>query len=49
MREVAQRLGSKSPNAYAQYETGRVAPSIDTLTRLVSALNPKLEPVLRVA
>jgi transcriptional regulator with XRE-family HTH domain len=49
VREVAQRLGSKSPNAYAQYETGRVAPSIDTLTRLVSALNPKLEPVLRVA
>jgi hypothetical protein len=49
VREVAARLGSKSPNAYAQYETGRVAPSLDTLTRLVSALNPSLEPVLRVA
>ena len=49
VREVAARLGSKSPNAYAQYETGRVAPSLDTLTRLVSALNPRLEPVLRVA
>jgi DNA-binding XRE family transcriptional regulator len=49
VREVSERLGSKSPNAYAQYETGRVAPSIDTLTRLVAALNPKFETVLRVA
>jgi DNA-binding XRE family transcriptional regulator len=49
VRDVAARLGSKSPNAYAQYETGRVAPSIDTLTRLVTALNSSYEPVLRVA
>jgi DNA-binding XRE family transcriptional regulator len=49
VRDVAARLGSKSPNAYAQYETGRVAPSIDTLTRLLSALNPSFETVLRVA
>jgi DNA-binding XRE family transcriptional regulator len=49
VREVSERLGSNSPNAYAQYETGRVAPSIDTLTRLVAALNPKYETVLRVA
>jgi transcriptional regulator with XRE-family HTH domain len=49
VREVAKRLGSASPNAYAQYETGRVAPSMDTLTRLLAALNPGFEPVLRVA
>jgi DNA-binding XRE family transcriptional regulator len=49
VREVARRLGAKSPNAYAQYETGRVAPSIDTLSRLLAALNPEFEPVLRVA
>jgi hypothetical protein len=49
VREVARRLGSKSPNAYAQYETGRVAPGVDTLTRLLAALNPTFEPVLRVA
>jgi DNA-binding XRE family transcriptional regulator len=49
VRDAAARLGSKSPNAYAQYETGRVAPSIDTLTRLVAALNPSFETVLRVA
>jgi DNA-binding XRE family transcriptional regulator len=49
VRDVAGRLRSRSPNAYAQYETGRVAPSIDTLTRLLDALNPKYQPVLRVA
>jgi DNA-binding XRE family transcriptional regulator len=49
VRAVAERLGSRSPNAYAQYETGRVAPSIDTLTRLLAALNPSFETVLRVA
>ena len=49
VRDVALRLGSKSPNAYAQYETGRVAPGIDTLTRLLAALNPRFDPVLRVA
>ena len=49
VREVAERLGSKSPNAYAQYETGRVAPSIDTLTKLLTALNPRFDTVLRVA
>lgn len=49
VRAVAERLGSKSPNAYAQYETGRVAPSIDTFSKLLAALNPRFETVLRVA
>jgi DNA-binding XRE family transcriptional regulator len=49
VREVARRLGAKSPNAYAQYETGRIAPSIETLSRLLAALNPAFEPILRVA
>ncbi len=49
VREVASRLGAKSPNAYAQYETGRVAPSIGTLSRLLAALNPEFDAVLRVA
>ncbi len=49
VRAVAERLGSKSPNAYAQYETGRVATSIDTLTRLLAALKPGFETGLRVA
>jgi hypothetical protein len=49
VREVARRLGAKSPNAYGQYETGRVAPGVDTLSRLLAALNPTFQPILRVA
>lgn len=49
VRDVSARLGAKSPNAYAQYETRRVAPRIDTLTRLLAALNSSFETVLRVA
>jgi predicted RNase H-like HicB family nuclease len=49
VRAVSRRLGSGSPNAYAQYETGRVAPSVETLTRLLAALNPAFDAVLRVA
>jgi DNA-binding XRE family transcriptional regulator len=49
VREVATRLGAKSPNAYAQYEAGRIAPSIDTLSRLLAALNPEFDAVVRVA
>jgi len=49
VRQVSERLKSLSPNAYAQYETGRVAPSLNTLAKLLAALNPDFEPVLRVA
>jgi len=49
LREVAERLGARSVNTYARYETGRVAPNIHTLSRLLAALNPKFETVLRVA
>ena len=38
--EVAARLGSKSKNSYAQYEQGRVLPSIDKLDQLIRAMNP---------
>jgi hypothetical protein len=38
LSEVAERLGSKSPNSYARYEQGRSAPSIQKLTRLFSAV-----------
>ncbi len=38
LAEVAERLGSKSPNSYARYEQGRSTPSIQKLTRLFSAV-----------
>src|ERR1700722_10592025 len=41
VREASERLGSKSPNAYAQYEKGRTNISLDQYERLLNAANPK--------
>ena len=47
VRDVASRLNSKSPNAYAQYERGKVKPSMDKLVELMRAIDPEFEPVLK--
>ena len=49
VREVAERLGSKSPNSYATYERGEKNFSIDGYERLINAVNPKEHPRLRIA
>lgn len=48
VREVAERLGSKSPNAYAQYERGKMRITLDQYERLLQAVNPNRPPILRV-
>lgn len=48
VREVAKRLGSKSPNAYAQYERGKMRITLDQYERLLQAVNPYSPPTLRV-
>ena len=48
VREVADRLGSSSPNAYARYEKGRARISLDQYERLLKAVNPKQNFQLRV-
>jgi len=48
VREVSERLGSSSPNAYARYEKGRVRISLDHYERLLQAVNPKQNFHLRV-
>jgi predicted RNase H-like HicB family nuclease len=40
IKEAAERLGSKSPNAYAQYERGLTNISIDKFEHLLNAANP---------
>jgi predicted RNase H-like HicB family nuclease len=45
--EMAHRLDSKSPNAYARYEQGRSIPTIEKLNQLMKAINPELEPTLK--
>jgi hypothetical protein len=46
VRDVSDRLGSKSPNAYAKYERGRINISIDKFDQLLFAVNPKLSGVM---
>ena len=48
IREVSERLGSKSPNAYAQYERGSINISLDKYEMLLSAANPADRRYLRV-
>jgi predicted RNase H-like HicB family nuclease len=48
VREVAERLGSKSPNSYAQYERGKMRVTLDQYERLLEAVNPKSPPILKI-
>ncbi len=49
LAEVARRLGQKSPNAYARYEQGKSLPTVEKLNKLLKAIDPEFEPILKVA
>src|SRR3990167_1315341 len=49
VREASERLGSKSPNAYAQYERGKTSISLDKYEALLMAANPSERLRLRIA
>lgn len=49
VRQAAERLGSKSPNAYAQYERGNKGITFNQYERLWLAANPLRPPILRVS
>jgi transcriptional regulator with XRE-family HTH domain len=40
---VAERLGAKSRNAYARYEQGATAPTVEKLAELLQAIAPDSE------
>jgi transcriptional regulator with XRE-family HTH domain len=48
VRDVVKRLGTKSPNGYAQYERGHVNITINKYEQLLMAINPSNPPRLRV-
>lgn len=48
IREASERLGSKSPNSYAQYEKGRTKISLDQYEKLLQAANPYQHRSLRL-
>ncbi|MEO8494206.1 MAG: helix-turn-helix transcriptional regulator [Planctomycetota bacterium] len=39
LQQMASRLGSRSPNSYARYESGRTVPSVAVLDRLLRAVD----------
>lgn len=49
VREVAERLGSKSPNIYAPYERGEKKFSLEHYEKLIHAANPSAPLRLRIA
>ncbi len=48
IRDVSEKMGSKSPSAYSRYEVGTVKPSLDKFSELLRAINEELEPVLKI-
>ena len=46
LAEAADRLGAKSRNAYARYERGTSAPTLDKLSELLQAVSPDCDFVL---
>ncbi|MBI3294377.1 MAG: helix-turn-helix transcriptional regulator [Deltaproteobacteria bacterium] len=49
VRDVALRMDSKSPTAYAQYEQGKRTPTLGKLRELLHAIDPSLEPFLKAS
>jgi predicted RNase H-like HicB family nuclease len=48
VREASEKLGSKSPNAYAQYEKGTTNITLDKFEKLLFAVNPNKHSLLRL-
>jgi hypothetical protein len=48
VKEAAERLGSKSPNAYAQYERGQTSITVEKFEHLLIAANPREKRRLRL-
>lgn len=46
IRDVSKRLKSKSPNAYARYESAYSMPSFEKYSELIHAANPSRRPLL---
>lgn len=47
LRDVAERLGASSRNAYARYERGEIIPTVDKLDTLLKATSPDADFVIR--
>ena len=48
LAEAGARIGAKSPQAYARYERGAAAPTLEKLSELLQAVSPGQEFVLHM-
>lgn len=46
IRDVASKMGSNSPNAYARYEKGKINISLEKFDGLIRLVNPQLSGVM---
>ena len=49
IRDVAKNMGSNSPASYSRYENAQVKPSLEKFSELLCAIDPSLEPILKVS
>ena len=49
IKQVAKRLGSKYPNAYAKYERGNINITLNQYNKLIHAISPNRELILSLA
>jgi len=47
-QSLADRLGEKSVNGVLRYEQGKSMPSLQKLSDILSAIDPSLDPVLKI-
>ena len=46
LMEVAERMGSRSPNAFGAYEQGKREPTLTTLEKLIRVIDPSISVTL---
>ena len=49
IQEVSKRLGKTSSYAYHRYETGKNLPSLAKFNELLTAINPNISSILKIA
>ncbi|NGX49495.1 MAG: hypothetical protein K940chlam5_01093 [Candidatus Anoxychlamydiales bacterium] len=49
VRDIVHRLKFKSPNAYSQYERGRINISLEQYEKILTAINPSSHYLFRLA
>ena len=47
-QQVADKMGEKSVTGYLRYEQGKSLASMDKISEIMNAINPELDPILKI-